>query len=91
MKTPRKNRGGRIKEVRNILRLYPDGLTTQELQEKTQTDRSHISRILNSMPDAYIDRWIAVNGKRWVAAVWCVVVAPENCPRPVFKPKETKK
>lgn len=86
MKPPRKNRGSRITQVRQLLRDNPDGLTTYQLEELTQTDRTHLSRILNKMmPDAYIDRWVAVTGKRWVRAVWCVVVPPENCPRPVFK------
>jgi len=85
MKPPRKNRGSRITQVRQFLRENPDGLTTHQLEELTQTDRTHLSRILNKMmPDAYIDRWVAVKGKRWVRAVWCVVVPPENCPRPVF-------
>lgn len=90
---PRKNRGSRITQVRQLLRDNPDGLTTYQLEELTQTDRTHLSRILNKMmPDAYIDRWVAVKGKRWVRAVWCVVVPPENCPRPVFKTtKETTK
>jgi hypothetical protein len=90
MKTPRRNRGSRIASIRQALRESGDGLTTYELEEKTQTDRSHISRILNNMPDAYIDRWISANGKRWVRAVWCVVVPPENCPRPVFKTTKEK-
>lgn len=85
MKPPRKNRGSRITQVRQFLRENPDGLTTHQLEEMTQTDRTHLSRILNKMmPDAYIDRWVSVKGKRWVRAVWCVVVPPENCPRPVF-------
>lgn len=87
MKPPRKNRGSRITQVRQLLRDNPDGLTTYQLEELTQTDRTHLSRILNKMmPDAYIDRWVAAKGNtRWVRAVWCVVVPPENCPRPVFK------
>jgi len=34
------------------------------------------------MPDAYIDRWQKINAKNNYAAVWCVVVPPENCPKP---------
>jgi hypothetical protein len=39
--------------------------------------------MVNSMPDAYIDRWLKT-GKRF-AAVWCVVVPPPHCPKPEKK------
>lgn len=78
-----KNRVNRIKQVRQLLRAAPDGLTIQEILEQVpQTDKSHLSRILRTMPDAYIDRWVNVTGDRWHRAVWCVVVPPEDCPRP---------
>jgi hypothetical protein len=87
-----KNHGSRINQVRQVLRENPDGLTVYQLADETGADRTHLSRVLNKMPDAYIDRWIAFKGeRRWVRAVWCVVVPPDNCPRPVFKPKEKTK
>lgn len=56
-----------------------------QIAELAETDKSHISRIVRSMPDAYIDRWLKT-GQR-VTAVWCVVVPPDNCPRPERKKK----
>lgn len=82
----------RIAEVRKLLRQNPDGLTTHEISEMTQIYRGHLSRILNKMPDAYIDRWVMTSGsRRWMRAVWCVVVPPENCPRPGYTRKEKTK
>ena len=84
-----KNHGSRINQVRSLLRENSDGLTVYELSDATGVDRTHLSRVLNKMPDVYIDRWIAFKDqRRWVRAVWCVVVPPENCPRPFYKTKE---
>jgi hypothetical protein len=79
-------KGSRIRQIRAILRAAPDGLTVQEILEQIpRVDKSHASRILRSMPDAYIDRWVSVHDGRWHRAVWCVVVPPEHCPRPAKK------
>ena len=71
-----------------MLRLHPDGLTTNEVAELCElvTDAEAARRSLESMPDAYIDRWIAKRGARgqW-QAVWCVVDVPANCPYPVSR------
>jgi hypothetical protein len=73
----------RIRQVRQILRAAPDGLTVNEILDLLpETDKSHLSRILRTMPDAYIDRWVNVTGGRWHRAVWAVVIPPEDCPRP---------
>jgi hypothetical protein len=79
-------KGSRIRAIRALLRAAPDGMTVHEIEaEMTRVDQSHISRILRAMPDAYIDRWLYVEGTRWARAVWCVVVPPEDCPRPKRK------
>ena len=72
-------------QIRELLRLHTDGLTVLELSEMmgTRTDATLAS--LKCMPDAYIDRWKPARGKD--AGVWCVVVPPENCPKPTRKPK----
>lgn len=81
MKT--KGAGNRMKEVRILLRAAPDGLTVQEiLALMPKLDQAYLSRILRSMPDSYIDRWVSVSGDRWHRAVWAVVIPPEDCPRP---------
>lgn len=41
--------------------------------------------MIHKFPDAYIDRWIKKDN--YLTAVWCVVVPPENCPRPDRKKK----
>ena len=71
----------RINQTRNILRANPDGMTVKQIDEAIGYDNlPHVYRILKTMPDAYIDRWIK-KGQR-VSAVWCVVVSPPNCPSP---------
>jgi hypothetical protein len=69
--------------VRMALQKYHDGLTVSELVERTEKKRRAIDRALIDMPDAYIDRW-TTHRKQWTA-VWCVVIAPENCPKPTEK------
>ena len=70
--------------IRMLLQQYHDGLTNSELAERLEKDASHTKRALLGMPDVYIDRW-ASRRKQW-AAVWCVVVPPQNCPKPKGKP-----
>ena len=68
--------------VRKVLRDSEDGLTAKQITEAVGVDKDPLSRILQLMPDAYIDRWSGpVRGQ--YSAVWCVVIPPENCPHPV--------
>jgi hypothetical protein len=67
--------------VRKVLRESEDGLTAKQITEAVGVDKDPLSRILQTMPDAYIDRWSGPNRGQY-SAVWCVVVPPENCPRP---------
>jgi len=71
--------GVKIQLVRDLLRAG-DGMTVKQLAEAVGTDTSHIHRMLNKFPDAYIDRWIKRGNI--TTAVWCVVIPPPNCPRP---------
>ena len=72
--------------VRKLLRATPDGLTVEMIADKVKTDKTHVGRILKRMPDAYIDRWSpSPAGHRWWRAIWCVVIPPDNCPRPESK------
>ena len=77
------------KVVRKALRDNPDGLTTTQIHAITNAPQDTIRSILKNMPDAYIDRWIYRGTQKYVSAVWCVVVPPENCPKPT-PVKETK-
>lgn len=73
-------RDHRLQLVRQVLRDTPDGMTVAQLAQVAGTDKTHAHRIVNKMPDAYIDRWQKSGAH--LSAVWCVVVPPENCPRP---------
>lgn len=66
--------------IRMLLKQAEDGLTISEIAERTEIHRGSINRVLTQMPDAYIDRWTE-SKKQW-AAVWCVIVPPQNCPKP---------
>ena len=72
--------------VRMVLQKYHDGLPVADIAERLEKSTTSSRRALLGMPDAYIDRWIAYR-KQWVA-VWCVVVPPENCPKPTEKPND---
>ena len=67
--------------VRRVLRDSEDGLTVKQIMDLSQVHTDSLSRILQTMPDAYIDRWSGPTRGQY-SAVWCVVVPPENCPRP---------
>ena len=68
-------------EIRALLRTHSDGMTLEQIVWAVKRDKANIKKIIRAMPDAYIDRWEAVPRKQY-AAVWCVVVPPEDCPRP---------
>lgn len=71
--------------VRALLRSerYDDGLTLQQMALILGHPANSLFRVLNTMPDAHIDRWTKVRtGPGRYAAVWCVVVPPPNCPAP---------
>jgi hypothetical protein len=74
--------------VRMLLQKYHDGLTVSEMAERLEKAKPCIQRALPQMADAYIDRWTSCKSQ-W-AAVWCVIVPPENCPKPVKKTVKRK-
>lgn len=78
-------------QVRVLLRANPEGMTNQEIRKAldlTSVKQSTMLRILENMPDTYIDRWIMLRGSRGqYSAIWCIVVPPANCPYPTDRPK----
>jgi hypothetical protein len=68
--------------IRAILRDEEDGCTTAELADRLDAPKKSIASALERMPDTYIDRWIEAGQGRPYEAIWCVVVTPENCPKP---------
>lgn len=75
-------------EIRAQLRLHTDGMTVGELSNLMNIEGNGVLRSLKNMPDTYIDRWLYVRGQ--FAGVWCVVVPPENCPKPETQPRKQK-
>lgn len=72
------------KQVRDLLRANPDGLTIKEIVRVVNRNDDNMRKVLSNMPDVYIDRWVE-RPRSALAAVWCVVVPPENCPKPNSK------
>lgn len=71
------------KTIRKLLREVDDGLTIASISERTGHSHNVVWKALRRMPDSYVDRWIkSTKGAGRHAAVWCVVVPPEDCPRP---------
>ena len=71
----------RQQALREVLRQYPDGLTTTQVAELSGFITSDVRRSLAAMPDVYVDRWVP--GKRGqYMKVWCVVIVPDDCPHP---------
>ena len=68
-------------EIRALLRANSDGMTLERIAWAVKRDKANIKKTVRAMPDTYIDRWEAAPRKQY-AAVWCVVVPPEDCPRP---------
>jgi hypothetical protein len=67
--------------VRQLLRLNPDGMDVGTIANTLDREPSNIRKLLSTMPDTYIDRWVRKNGNPPMA-IWCVVVPPANCPPP---------
>jgi hypothetical protein len=71
----------RQKAIREMLKKHPYGLTRVELSEKLDIHISNIRTAIKAMPDVYVDRWIMGSRKQY-QKIYCVVVAPEDCPHP---------
>ena len=71
----------RQQALRQLLRKYPDGLTTTQAAELVGFSTADTRRSLAAMPDTYVDRWVP--GKRGqYMKVWCIVWPPVDCPHP---------
>ena len=71
-------------KIRLLLQSYPDGLTTLEVSQYLSMNYNNAGKILEGMPDTFIDRWVPREGTgrgKW-SAVWCAIEVPENCPMP---------
>jgi hypothetical protein len=77
------------RSIRELLKLNSDGMDVGTIANTLDRDPHNIRRLLITMPDAYIDRWTRFGGVGRPSAIWCVVVPPENCPKPETKRKKT--
>lgn len=67
--------------IRALLKKHPDGLMVSEIAKELNLQHRATTVALKSMLDTYIDRWVKLRGCP-LAAVWCVIEVPEDCPRP---------
>lgn len=71
----------RQRNLRKLLRQYPDGISTDLVAELSGYKPSDVRRSLAAMPDTYVDRW--VKGKRGqYMKIWCIARVPDDCPHP---------
>ena len=68
-------------KIRELLRQTSDGMTIAQLSDAAGTRADTLRNTVESMPDVYIDRWEGPYRGQW-AAVYCLHIAPPNCPRP---------
>lgn len=68
-------------EIRALLLAKPEGMTVTDLVLATKATDKSVRVSVKSMPDAYIDRW-EFPRQGPLAAVYCAVEVPEDCPRP---------
>ena len=60
-------------------------MSVADICAKTGIDPKVVRTCLKKMEDTYIDRWVLGRQQRPPEAIWCVVVVPEDCPRPARK------
>lgn len=76
--------------IRALLRANSDGMDVGTIANTVNREPENVRRVLNTMPDAYIDRWARFGGVGRPSAIWCVVVPPANCPPPELKRRRSK-
>ena len=70
--------------IRALLHQNPDGLMVSEIAKALGVKNDSIKVALRAMVDTYVDRWVKLRGSP-MAAVWCAVEVPPNCPKPEEK------
>jgi hypothetical protein len=74
--------------IRIVLEKYPDGLTVPQIGKVLKKRPSLVRQSIQTMPDAYIDRWEA-GASKWVS-VWCLNPRPPHAPMPEYSITERK-
>ena len=67
--------------IRALLHQNPDGLMVSEIAKALGVKNDSIKVALRAMVDTYVDRWVKLRNAP-MAAVWCAVEVPTNCPKP---------
>ena len=78
------------KAIRELLLQNPDGLMVSEIAKALGVKNDSIKVALRSMVDTYVDRWVKLRSAP-MAAVWCAVEVPANCPKPDDSRSKSKK
>jgi len=76
--------------IRRLLRRHSDGLTVSSIAETLGIKKDSAYQALRNMPDTYIDRWTEAKQSEPAQAVWCAIVPPKDCPKPVKKTVKRK-
>lgn len=71
----------RAKDVRELLRENPDGLSLSDIQKHFNADIENVRKLVKNLPDAYLDRWEEAPRMQY-RAIYCVVIPPPDCPHP---------
>jgi predicted lipid carrier protein YhbT len=67
--------------IRTLLKQNPDGLMVREIAKQLNLQHRATTIALKTMVDTYIDRWVKLPSAP-MAAVWCIIEVPEDCPKP---------
>jgi chromosome segregation and condensation protein ScpB len=76
--------------IRALLHQNPDGLMVSEIAKVLGVEHRSIKVALQNMVDTYIDRWVKLRSAP-MAAVWCAIEVPPNCPKPDDPRSKSKK
>ena len=70
--------------IRKLMREQEslDGYTTNQVMALLKAPKTSIYAALRSMPDTYIDRWTECLRSEPSEAVWCIIIPPQDCPKP---------
>jgi hypothetical protein len=66
--------------LRTLLKANPDGLDVGTIANYLEREPSNIRKLLATMPDTYIDRWVRQNGKPPNGYLVCRCAARELSP-----------
>lgn len=72
----------RQKQIRDLLRAHPDGLTKKQISKILEIPISKVCSVIKAIPDVYIGRWEKLPGGQFQKIMMAAFV-PEDCPHPI--------